>query len=115
MKRLFVAPLAQRDIGRILEESLERHGSRAAIRYETLIGLAFAELRRDPEPPASKSADAGDLRLYALRFAVRRAKTGGGVRSPVHVIAYRFDDQRVEIVRLLHEAMDLPHHLSSGS
>jgi plasmid stabilization system protein ParE len=27
------------------------------------------------------------------------------------VIAYRFNDERVRIIRVLHEAMDLPRHL----
>ena len=31
------------------------------------------------------------------------------VRSPPHVVVYRFDEERVQIVRVLHEAMDLPN------
>ena len=33
------------------------------------------------------------------------------MRAPPHIVVFRFDDQMVEIVRLLHEAMDLPRHL----
>jgi toxin ParE1/3/4 len=110
-----ITATARRDISGVLRESRLRHGIPASARYRNLISFALAELRLDPKPPASKLADTGDLRLYPLRFAAHRAKTGRGVRSPVHVFAYRFDDQRVQIVRLLHEAMDLPHHLNPGS
>lgn len=33
------------------------------------------------------------------------------MRAPVHVVVYLYDAERLRITRLLHEAMDLPHHL----
>jgi toxin ParE1/3/4 len=115
MRRLDITATARRDISGVLRDSRLQHGVQAEIRYRNLISSALAELRRDPEPPASKRADIGDLRLYALRFAARRAKADGIVRAPVHVLAYRFNDEKLEIIRLLHEAMDLPRHLSPPS
>jgi hypothetical protein len=40
------------------------------------------------------------IRLYALRAAARRLGPNSQVRSPSHVIAFRFDDHTVEIIRL---------------
>lgn len=111
MRRLFVAPRAQWDIDDTLTESATRHGRNAARRYRRLITLAIEALHEQPDRPSAHSADIDDLRLYALRTATRQLGAHELVRSPSHVVVFRFDDQRVEIVRLLHEAMDLPHHL----
>ena len=111
MRRLFVAPRALRDIDATLATSETRHGRHAAGRYRRLIALAIEALHEQPDRPAAYSAEVDDLRLYALRAAARQLGAQAQVRSPSHVIAFRFDDHTVEIVRLLHEAMDLPRHL----
>jgi toxin ParE1/3/4 len=100
MRALLVAPRAQRDIDAALTDSAAR-----------LITLAIEALHKRPDRPSAQPSEFGDLRLYALRVAARQLSAHEPVRSPPHVIAYRFDDQTVEIVRLLHEAMDLPRHL----
>ncbi|ATC25878.1 type II toxin-antitoxin system RelE/ParE family toxin [Caulobacter vibrioides] len=112
MRRLEITRPARRDIDHLLWESRQRHGPQAAARYQRLIGSAFADLRSAPKRPTSASAEVGDLKLYALRIAARRLTGGQRVTKPSHVIVYRFDDERVTIVRLLHEAMDLPEHLA---
>ncbi len=111
MRALHVARRARRDIDLILWTSHDRHGARAAERYRRLIARALTDLREDPGRPSSRSAEVGDLRLYALRIAARGMPPTGRESDPPHVIAYRFDEARVEIVRILHEAMDLPAHL----
>ena len=111
MRRLEVARRARRDIDLILWTSHDRHGPRAADRYRRLIAEALSQLREDPARASSRSAGIGDLRLYALRVAGRAADPADRVGEPPHVVIYRFDDARVEIVRVLHEAMDLPGHL----
>jgi toxin ParE1/3/4 len=111
MRRLFVAPRAQRDIDATLADSATRHGRNTANRYRRLIALAIEALHEDPDRPAARHAEIGDLRLYALRVATRQLGASELVRSPPHVVVFRFNDQTVEIVRLLHEAMDLPSHL----
>lgn len=111
MRKLLVAPRAQRDIDAALTDSARLHGLNAARRYRRLITQVIASLHRDPDRPAARSADVGDLQLYALRAVARPPGASETVRSPPHVIVFRFDDRVVEIVRLLHEAMDLPRHL----
>jgi toxin ParE1/3/4 len=111
MRKLLVAPRAQRDIDAALNDSAERHGRSAARRYRRLITLAIQALHERPERPAARRIGAGDLRLYALRTAVRQLDLREPVRAPSHLVVFRFDEGLVEIVRLLHEAMDLPRHL----
>lgn len=110
-RALRVAPRAQSDIDRILGESAERHSLRAANRYRRLIALAIKELRQEPERIGTKPSGLGDLRLYPLRFAAGRLVGQEMVRAPPHILVYRFDAEELEIVRLLHQAMDLPQHL----
>lgn len=111
MRRLIVAPRARRDIDATLTDSATRHGRHAARRYRSLIALAIKALHEQPDRPSAHPAEVDDLRLYALRVAARQLGPHDLVRSPSHIVVFRFDDQRVEIVRLLHEAMDLPSHL----
>lgn len=115
MRRLDVARHARRDIETLLWESHSRHGARAANRYRRLINAALADLRQDPSRPASSPVEGTALWLYALRISARRLPAAYRVNAPPHVIAYRFDDQRVRIVRVLHEAMDLPRHLQDAA
>ena len=115
MRKLLVAPRAQRDIDAALTDSVARHGRNAARRYRRLIALAIEALHERPDRPAAHSAEVGDLRLYALRVAARQLVAHPPVRAPPHIVVFRFDDQMVEIVRLLHEAMDLPRHLDPAA
>ena len=111
MRQLDVARNARRDIDMLLWESRSRHGARAADRYRRLINAAFADLREEPSRPSANRFEATELWLYALRSSARRLAAVDRVSDPPHVIAYRFDDERVRIIRVLHEAMDLPRHL----
>jgi toxin ParE1/3/4 len=113
MRKLLVAPRAQRDIDAALHDSAERHGLNAARRYRRLIYLTIQSLHEHPDRPAARSVGDGDLRLYALRTAARQLGLREPVRAPSHLVVFRFDDQIVRIVRVLHEAMDLPRHLGS--
>jgi toxin ParE1/3/4 len=115
MRQLDVARNARRDIDMLLWESRMRHGPRAADRYRRLIDTALIDLRQDPSRPTASRFEGTDLWLYALRASARRLAAAHRVGDPPHVIAYRFDEERVRIVRVLHEAMDLPRHLGSES
>lgn len=113
MRALAIGRSARLDIDGILEESADRWGAVAADRYRRLLDLAFAELQADKEPPASKPSGVADLRLFALRFPARRLPRTHAVRSPPHVIAYRSSPTQVQIVRVLHDRMDLPRYLTT--
>ena len=68
-------------------------------------------LRQDPNRLGARAAPARDLRLYPLRLAAPNQPAAQRVKSPAHVVLYRFDDNAVQIVRVLHAAMDLPARL----
>lgn len=98
----------------IFRQSRRAFGEEAATRYRLLIAAAFHELAENPERPAARlaSGQATTTWLYHLRHVARR-QPGAGVASARHVIAYRFDDREVRVLRLLHDAMDFDAQLNS--
>ena len=87
MRKLLVAPRAQRDIDAALHDSAERHGLNAARRYRRLITLTVQALHERPDRPAARLIGAGDLRLYTLRTAARQLDLAEPVRAPSHLLS----------------------------
>jgi toxin ParE1/3/4 len=59
---------------------------------------------------------ADGIRTYHLASSRERARGAGGIiRRPRHFLVYRLpDDAHIEIVRVLHDAMDLEQHTPEG-
>jgi toxin ParE1/3/4 len=98
----------------MFDRSAAGFGISARRRYEALVEAALADLQT--EPIRLGSLDRAELgvgvRTYHLRNSRARAKTKDGVvRNPRHLIAYEFDQTRVLILRVLHDAMDLARHV----
>lgn len=113
MRRLDITARARRDTAAALRDSLRNFGPLAVDRYILLIDQAYADLRADPERPGVRSDPeiSQDIRLYPLRLSRMRVSAKDRVGKPRHVVAFRFDDTRIEIIRLLHDGMDLPRRL----
>jgi toxin ParE1/3/4 len=95
VRGLDLTAAAQRDLAGIAAESVAVWGSKQRDLYMADLETRIGRLRDRPElgPP---SKDRPDLR----RLIVGR-----------HAVFYRFDDATVQIVRILHQHMDAPHHL----
>lgn len=112
MKRLIVSPDARRDIAAILRESARYFGSQAARRYARLITQAQADLRRDSaRPGVTLHAGATSARLFHLRHSRKHVAQHSRVGTPRHIIAFHIVGDTIEIVRVLHDAMDIEAHL----
>ena len=117
MKTPFFAPRARLDIAEILDWTLCEFGPKAARRYSLLLETALADLAENPErlgvvrrPEISK--ECGTYHLFHSRKKAARA--GRKVRDPRHFLVFRVStDETLEIVRVLHDAMDLGEHLPS--
>jgi toxin ParE1/3/4 len=107
--------LARNDIREALIWSRERFGENAAGRYRDLIRQALVDLAADPERPGSAERRelARGIRTYHLVFSRDRVGGAAGVvRRPRHFVVYRcWDGDRIEIVRVLHDARELELHL----
>jgi len=107
---------ARRDVANALAQSEEQFGRAARQRYRLLLEPALDDLAQDPRRPGVR-ADAhlpADHRLYPVRLSRARPAPADRVGHPRHVVVFRLDGPTVEVLRLLHEAMDLPRHLPPG-
>lgn len=83
-----------------------------ARRYGALIGESLKLLAVEPLHPLARtlSVATSEIHLFHIRH-VRPPGTDKRIRSPRHVLAYRFDDTRLEVAQFLHDAMDIPSRL----
>lgn len=96
--------LAQRDYSNINEWTEENFGVRQADAYAALIDNALDRLAANPFAPPSRDRDTDIGKGYRT---IRIAKRGR------HILVYRLEAERVVILRILHESMELMRHLSA--
>ena len=115
MPRYRISNSARADIVDILRISQTQFGDQARQRYQTLILTALQALASAPYCIGSHDRDelAPGLRSYHLICSRQQAKhPHGTVRNPRHFVFYRLaDDDLIEVVRLLHDAMEVQLHL----
>ena len=111
MRRLVLTSPAHRAFKDILRHSRDRFGDVVRDRYLRLLIRAFADLRADPQRRGVQSGP-GRLHRYHLRHSRRAIPASDRIARPRHFIVFRFDAETVEVIHLLHEAMDLPARLS---
>lgn len=93
---------ADSDIDSILLWTQEHFGTRQAHAYNERITATLEALALDPLPPTSKARD-GDVGAgYRTVHLGRRAR---------HLVLYRVEDERVLVVRVLYDGMELSRHL----
>ncbi len=93
---------------------MEQFGHAAALRYETLIDQAIADLADDPARRAAKERP--DLLpgvwLYHLASSRAHVPSDQAVKSPRHFVMFRhLQPGVIEIIRILHDSRDLARHL----
>lgn len=103
------------DIEDVLRYSHVQFGSHARIRYQALIRTAIEDLAEAPNRVGSSLRDelSEGLRSFHPTYVRKQAATATGtVLRPRHVVFYRLaDGQVIEIVRILHDAMEVRQHL----
>ncbi|RBH53607.1 MULTISPECIES: type II toxin-antitoxin system RelE/ParE family toxin [Pseudomonas] len=104
------------DIEDVLRYSHIQFGSHARVRYQALIRAAIEDLAETPNRVGSNPRDelSVGLRSFHLTYVRNQAATATGtVQRPRHIVFYRLaDDQIIEIVRILHDAMEVRQHLT---
>ncbi len=107
--KLRIAGPARRDIAAALTWSEANFGGPGRERYQAVIRQALANIAAGTAKAAVLRPELGEgLQLYHFRHA---RGTPAHVRQPRHLLAFRIEGDVVIILRLLHEAMDLPSHL----
>jgi toxin ParE1/3/4 len=104
--RVRLGAAAELDFANILKWTLENFGTRQSRLYRDTIVQAISELGNGPDAAGSKPRDDILSGLRTLHIA-RHGRRGR------HFLLYRTAPGRIiEVVRILHDSMDLPRHLS---
>ena len=96
MLELLVRPRARRDLKDIWRYTVQQWGAAQADQYLYDLDREIQELLKFPE----LGTPYDPIRAGYRRLQVKR-----------HLVFYRRDGQRLEIVRVLHDAMDVKSHL----
>lgn len=110
---LRLSPEAEADIDDILEWSVTSFGQAVRDGYEELISTAIGALLAAPETPGSHARPELGPGIRVIHLKLSRDRVPIGVRrigSPRHFVVYRQVDDALQVVRILHEAMDAPRH-----
>ena len=102
-----LAKAAENDFAEIVDWTVRRFGKRQAAVYAEVLVATIAELHAGPRQPGVIVRD--DIRKGILTLHVAR-----GGRKGRHFIVFRVGDANarvIDVVRILHDAMDLPRHL----
>lgn len=102
--RIILGGDAARDFAAILDWTARTFGARQAQAYRDTLKAAIRALETGPDAPGSKRRDEimPGLRTLHVARAGRRGR---------HFLMYRIvDETGIEIVRILHDAMDLTRH-----
>ena len=103
--RIRLSTAAAVDFEGILLWTRTRFGEEQAVTYESALTEALESLAEGPTAPGAKARfDIGPgFRTLHVSCIRRRAR---------HVVLFRIiDEHRVEIIRILHDSMDLARHL----
>lgn len=114
MRRYVLSQRAASDIDEILVWSLRTFGPQTGERYELLLYQAMIDLTHDPQLTGSFLLEelGPGIHIYHLRHSrMNVADEKDRVKSLRHFLVYRLDGEQVEIVRSLHDAMDLQRHV----
>ena len=103
---------ARLDIQIILGASGDQFGQGAQRRYRLLLEQAISDVSADPGRAGVQVGGSREIRLYHTRHARLRTPAKQRVRRPRHVIVFEVRGERLEILRVLHDAMDVPSHLA---
>lgn len=110
MRRLEHRPAARVDIRNALETSRRMFGARAKRGYKALIDRALILLCEKPDRAGVQRRD--DLAGAPCLFHLRHARTrGASPKNPRHIIVFNYNDDAVEVLRVLYDAMDIVQHL----
>ncbi|QXH37841.1 type II toxin-antitoxin system RelE/ParE family toxin [Pseudomonas sessilinigenes] len=111
--QVHISKQARTDVIDILRYTEVRFGEGARRRYQSLLQNTFRSLGEEPERLGSVTREEISPGLRSLHlFFCRSENTEGRVVRPRHIVFYRSnEDQVVEVVRVLHDAMELTRHL----
>lgn len=100
---------AASDFEHIIDWTIEHFGESQALAYSETLSLAIEALTDGSSVAGAKQRDEILKGLYSLHVA-RQGRKGS------HFVIFRVaaNGDAIEVLRLLHDSMDLPRHLAPG-
>ncbi len=102
---------ARLDIRIILSASEAQFGEAARRRYRLLLEQAIEDVAENPQRTGVRAAAREGMWHYHTRHALPRTPPKQRVGRPRHLIVFAIIGDELRVVRVLHDAMDLPTHL----
>lgn len=96
MAKIWFSPAAKNDIDRIWEYTAQNWGEAQAVRYIRDIQTVCEGLTTGET--VSRSID-------SIRAGYRKSACGS------HMVYYKHNDERISIIRILHQSMDVERHI----
>jgi toxin ParE1/3/4 len=113
------AESARRDVDHIMARSEAVWGEAAVRRYQRLFASAAKDLSNNPDRiGATMLIDLEEIGLYRVELSRKRAGVAiARIKNPSrHIFLFRRDQtkRRILVLRVLHESMDLRHHIEAS-
>jgi toxin ParE1/3/4 len=102
---------ARLDIRVVLSASEDQFGQPARRRYRLLLEQAIEDVAADPQRAGVHAGSREGLWVYHTRHARPRTPPGQRVGRPRHLIVFTITGDELRVLRILHDALDLPEHL----
>lgn len=99
---------AEHDYIEILQWTVRSFGEGQAIAYAETIALAIDALEGGPEILGAKARD-------DIQPGIRTLHIGRQGRPGRHFVVFREAGSNIDVLRLLHDSMDLPRHLPGAN
>ncbi len=99
---------AEQDYIEILQWTTKSFGEGQASIYAETMALAIEALEDGPEVPGARARDDIQPGIRTLHVA-RQGRAGR------HFVVFRVAGSDIDVLRLLHDSMDLPRHLSAAT
>lgn len=113
--QLRLSGAARRDIEDLLTWSEEHFGQAARLRYEALLVCALQDVADDTGRPGIQARPELGAAVFSYHLVCSRPRVAGKVMRPKHVLICRLTASGgVDILRVLHDAMEISRHLPTG-
>lgn len=104
---------AEEDIVSLTAYTLENFGEQTLDRYLTLIEVALLDLCKNPSRRGVTKFEGEVMKFHLRHSRTDAAKKGETIKKPRHIIFFReAEDGTLEILRLLHDSMDVVKQLN---
>lgn len=109
--RVRLAAAAEADFRNILIWTSANFGAKQARTYSATLSIALRDLTKGPIKSGATPRDDIGKGIYALHVAQHGRK---GRHFVVFRVGHDIDGALIDVLRLLHDAMDLPRHIQPG-